>query len=355
MKQKTRNTIRKWTGLILSICIFGLMMPIGVFAEQTNGTAFTYTGGVEDSTYTGDNALGDLVLPDPIELEDGKTEYAALVVDFPDQEGGGDVTMKTGNLTSNANPVNKTVGYDDPEYPYPVEYGWGETEITYEPHALTVKMDDSSTLDLDTGNITNTAGDAAKIVVTDLSKLELKTGAVEATEDGAEIQTSEGADIKIDFGTINVDGNGINLQSNDSNREKAPCKTEIQTESITSGGTGIQAESNNSDAKITVDGDINSGSAGLSLKIQYGGTAEVTVNGDIQNSGYSGVGISAENDVTVNVKTGNISGEGGVNLRNAAGTGDRSEVTIETGAIDVKNNGLDISTYTSTTNVTVNG
>ena len=66
------------------------MMPIGVFAEQTNGTAFTYTGGVEDSTYTGDNALGDLVLPDPIELEDGKTEYAALVVDFPDQEGGGD-------------------------------------------------------------------------------------------------------------------------------------------------------------------------------------------------------------------------------------------------------------------------
>ena len=153
MKQTTKHTIRRWTGLMLSICIFGLMLPTGVFAEQTNGTAFTYTGNVEDSTYTGDNALGDLVLPDPIELEDGRTEYAALLLEFPDQLGGGKVTMETGDLTSNAGPVTVTVGYDNPAYPYPVEWGWGEQDITCESHGLTVKMDDKSTLDLDTGTV----------------------------------------------------------------------------------------------------------------------------------------------------------------------------------------------------------
>ncbi len=72
MKQKTRRNIRRWTGMMLALCIFAMMMPVAALAETPTSLTLTYTGGVEDNTYTGENALGDIVLADPVVLEDGK-------------------------------------------------------------------------------------------------------------------------------------------------------------------------------------------------------------------------------------------------------------------------------------------
>ena len=348
MKQTTKHTIRRWTGLMLSICIFGLMLPTGVFAEQTNGTAFTYTGNVEDSTYTGDNALGDLVLPNPIELEDGKSEYAALVVEFPDQKGGGKVTMETGNLTSNADPVTTTVDYGHPDYPYPVEWGWGEQEITYESHGLTVKMDDKSTLDLDTGNITNTAGGAAKISVKDQSTLDLETGDIWSEAGTAvDLYVDDACNVEIDAGKITTyrdGGNGIALKSY--NEDKSGSTVKISTEDISTNGSGANLETWYGETSFTVDGGIQSSDSGLGVAQKYGGKTTSVVNGDI-TAGNNGVALDilAEYGSTVNAKAGELqAGYSGLSITSRSyDEYDESYATVETGAIQSAGQGIGIT------------
>ena len=76
MKQTTRRNIRRWTGLMLAICIFGLMLPIGALADEP--FYGVYTGGIEDNSHDADHEpLGDLVLPaDFSDIQDDVYIYA---------------------------------------------------------------------------------------------------------------------------------------------------------------------------------------------------------------------------------------------------------------------------------------
>ena len=179
MKMSTRRLIRKWTGLFLALCIFGCVLPVSTLADTT--FQGIYTGGITDNSHDADhNPLGNLTLCDPIDPEDGNKEHAALILDFPEGYGGGEVTLKTGDLTADTEPAARKAEFGDPHYPE--DWDAGEMDVIYEPHALVIHMDDQSTLHLETGNMTDTSGSAALITITNQSDLNLKTGDIEAKD-----------------------------------------------------------------------------------------------------------------------------------------------------------------------------
>ena len=113
MKQKTRRNIRRWTGMMLAMCILGLMLPVGALADEP--FYGVYTGGIEDNSHDADHEpLGNLVLPaDFSDIKDDVYIYADLNLVYPDEEGGGKVSIKTGDVKTEINKVDKKEYYSD--------------------------------------------------------------------------------------------------------------------------------------------------------------------------------------------------------------------------------------------------
>ena len=111
MKMSTRRQIRKWTGLMLAMCILGLILPVGVLADEP--FYGVYTGGVVDNSHDADHEpLGDLVFPDSYILQGNENNFAALNLVFPDEEGGGNVSIKAGDIKTETDCVDERKLYN---------------------------------------------------------------------------------------------------------------------------------------------------------------------------------------------------------------------------------------------------
>ena len=115
MKKRTKRMFRKTASLFLALCISGMMLIPDAQADPT--IHVVYTNGITDDSHAADqDPFGDLVLEDTVLPEDGQTEYAALKIEFPDGEGGGNVTVATGDLTSETGAVVQSYEFGNEKY-----------------------------------------------------------------------------------------------------------------------------------------------------------------------------------------------------------------------------------------------
>jgi len=135
------HSFRKPLSIVLSLCILFSMISVSEANEPDSTDPYyqSFSAGETENI-----TLGDLVLPVDFEDMPEYGQFGAVVLSFPDGEGGGDVSVQTGTLTSMGE-----------------EY---QTEITTEYFSYTdyrdgygavVLMDDASKLDLDTGAISS--------------------------------------------------------------------------------------------------------------------------------------------------------------------------------------------------------
>ena len=266
MKQTTRRNIRRWTGLMLAICIFGLMLPIGALADEP--FYGVYTGGIEDNSHDADHEpLGDLVLPaDFSDIKDDVYIYAALNLVYPDEEGGGKVSIKTGDVKTEINKVDKKEYYSDDEDDY-----WINECSVYGVYA---SMRDESTLDLETGKM-DTAGQAVGISMEDESYLKLNI-----------------------TDTINSDDGGIHINAYNNS------DVDLFTKDIVTNTTGLDLKGNDyDDFRVKIDGNITAGQGedktgcGIQIQLDDDSTVNILVEGNVKTDGYEsqGEGIHVTN------------------------------------------------------------
>ena len=314
MKTTVRKTILKWTAWMLSASIFLMILPAGAFAADDEQVMIIYKDGETDDSHSAENdPIGSPVLKHPLELEDGRSDYGALVLLFPDGEGGADVTMKTGDLTCKAGPSMKEVHYGEPEYG--LDSDCGTYTRTFYPYGAVIRLDDGSTLNIETGVISNIVGDAALITVDDGSELILDAAAVNANE------------------------NGMKVESNLSNPENPGTTIVITTGDVTTGMQGIEMNAANSDMTLTVDGNLRTGTEGMTLANSYGGSVEAKVTGEIEAGGVA-IGVSLERDSTGTVEAGTVSGGSGVSLYT-----DFSSLNVTVKEVIAGGNGVGIQNY----------
>ena len=266
MKQTTKHTIRRWTGLMLAMCILGLMLPVGALADEP--FYGVYTGGIEDNSHDADHEpLGDLVLPaDFTDIKDDVYIYAALNLVYPDEEGGGKVSIKTGDVKTEINKVDKKEYYSDDEDDY-----WINECSVYGVYA---SMRDESTLNLETGKM-DTAGQAVGISMEDESYLKLNiTDTINSGDGGIHINAYNNSDVDLFTKDIVTNTTGVDLKGNDYD-----------------------------DFRVKIDGNINAGQGedktgrGIHIELDDDSTVNITVEGNVESDGYGwqGAGVDVSN------------------------------------------------------------
>ena len=314
------HSFRKPLSIVLSLCILFSMISVSEANEPDSTDPYyqSFSAGETENI-----TLGDLVLPADFEDMPEYGQFGAVVLSFPDGEGGGDVSVQTGTLTSMGE-----------------EY---QTEITTEYFSYTdyrdgygavVLMDDASKLDLDTGAISS-EGSGVYIEMHESSELDLAVdGDINAERTGIRIENENKTSVTITTNDIIANDCGVDV----SNEENSYAK--ITVDSIqASNGPGISVNNEkNSDMEMKVNGDINGGrgiwinnhddsdakiesgsinsnSTGVMAELYDGSDAEIKVNGGIYTK--SGYGIMSQTDggstVAVDV-TGSVTTEDGMGL-----------------------------------------
>ena len=161
MKKRARTYLRRWTGLFLSVCMLLTAVSSALADEPGTPTDLqpfygVYTGGKTYNEHSADSEpLGDLVLPADFELVDDKYYYGALELEFPHGEGGGTVTIKTGDITAEIDRRERRVDCGpDPKKDFYYE--------DCDAYGVLISIDDQANLTLDTGDIT-AVGQAVEI------------------------------------------------------------------------------------------------------------------------------------------------------------------------------------------------
>ena len=259
MKQTTRHTIRRWTGLMLAMCILGLMLPAGALADEP--FYGVYTGGVVDRSHDADHdPLGDLVYSEYSSLQGRGYNYGALFLEFPDEEGGGDVSIKAGSITAETDHMDEFISYDDPKDP-----SAGYTE-THSVCGVTISMRDDSTVNLETGKI-DAVGTAVGIDMEDRSKLTMNVTDTISGAAGISITTYSDSDADINTKDIVTQTTGLYIKGNDLD-----------------------------DINVRIDGSIDAGKGqdkaghGISIQIDDDSKVDIQVEGDVKTGGVGGGG-----------------------------------------------------------------
>ena len=382
MKKKTRAYLRRWTGLFLAVCVF-VTMAVPALADEPAAPAApeqfhgVYTGGQTYDEHSADNSpLGDLVLPEDFELIDGKYSYGALELEFPDEEGGGDVSVQAGDITTESAEKVVIVYYDEgPDDYYEDHYG------TY---GVRVSMRDESELLLNTGSI-NAAGQAVSTDNYDMSKMTMNIdGTITAGSTGINARNYNDSDLTINSGTIvsgttylenNTNGNAIDVFAYQGTDITVNVTGDVHAGNKGAGasGTGISAQTSyNSTSTVTISGSLTAeGSQGVAITngiwendghpntttVSIGGTVtsdgdafhvnnnygtvNITVGGneDIEDAGNITSGgsytsfIEADPDSKITFKAGDINGSNDTSSIRPEAHGDRSEVIVEVGNV----------------------
>ena len=273
MKKKTRAYLRRWTGLFLAVCVF-VTMAVSALADEPAAPAApeqfhgVYTGGQTYDEHSADNSpLGDLVLPAEFNLIDGQSYYPALYLEFPDEEGGGNVSVQAGDITTESAEKVVIEYYDEgPDDYYEDHYG------TY---GVRVSMRDESELLLNTGSI-NAAGQAVSTDNYDMSKMTMNIdGTIAAGNGGISVNNHNDSDATINSGTII---SGTTYLENNSNGSAIEVFAEEDT-----------------DITINVTGDVHAGNTeagtsgtGISTQVSHNSTATVYVSGSVTAEGAVG-------------------------------------------------------------------
>ena len=214
----------------------------------------SFSGGETDESHSGENEpLGDLTLPAEFEAPEGYNEFGAIVLEFPDGDGGGNATVQTGDLTvegsSYETEITFEIHYDENEPPYVGSY------TSYpDGYGAVVVMNDNSTLDLTTGNI-NSNGSGVDADLDDASSLVLTIdGTTTVANDGIDIDCYGSSSATVNAGAVNTGGIALDLDGNEGSN------INVTTQSIEAGnaGAGISLEGGSS-ATLNVNGSIEAG------------------------------------------------------------------------------------------------
>ncbi len=270
MKKKTRTYLRRWTGLFLAVCVF-VTMAVPALADDP--FYHEYTGGETDNSHSGDNEpLGDLVLPMIYETGEGVTDFGALVLTFPDGEGGGNAAVQTGDLTVNGWGYQKelTEYIEITDDMPPVEYNY---TVNVDGYGAIVRMNDDSTLDLDTGSITSKSG-GVYIEVNESSELTGLTMDVNGN-----ISTVSDA-VKIDVN----DGGKVTLNTQDISTGVCDSTTGYQE---VEGGDGISIHGTDKSSVTVTTGNIDVGGGAVGIGMERESTLTMNINGTVTGQGLS--------------------------------------------------------------------
>lgn len=315
MKQTTKHTIRRWTGLMLAMCILGLMLPVGALADEP--FYGVYTGGIEDNSHDADHEpLGDLVFPDSYILQGNENNFAALNLVFPDEEGGGNVSIKAGDIKTETDCVDEFHSYNTPGNPAD---GWVDSHGVYGAY---VSMRDESTLKVETGKI-DAAGGAVGIDLEDSSKLTMNIDGTVSGSGGISVNATHHSEADISAKDINAhDGSGIYVKENDCDDVSITIDGSV-TASLDGIGINTQID-DESKMNILVTGDVNA-EQGRGIHVNNGyyippyDNMDGSVDPEVYGNGYS----------TISVKGDVEAGPYGIYLQNNAG-----EVTVTVGERD---------------------
>ena len=207
MKMRTKMTARKTISMILSFCILCSMVAAAAADEpdSTNPYYQSFTGGETDNSHDAEHdPLGNLVLPEEFEEPEGYHDFGAIVLNFPDGQGGGTVSVKTGDLTSAGK-----------KYETEISWEYGNYKKEEDGHGAVILMDDSSTLNMDTGSISS-QGSGINIKMNESSELNLNVdGTISAGNDGIHVNNIGNSNAQITAQDINAGGSGIYISNRD--------------------------------------------------------------------------------------------------------------------------------------------
>ena len=107
MKQKNRKTIRRWTSILLTFSIIFSMASVSLADEPgiTVPSHQNFSGGETEQI-----TLGDLVLTSDSQPYDPENPNYVLDLEFADGDGGGNVTVQTGDITAASDYMKIPVG-----------------------------------------------------------------------------------------------------------------------------------------------------------------------------------------------------------------------------------------------------
>ena len=107
MKQKNRKNIRRWISILLTCSIILSMASVSLADEPgiTVPSHQNFSGGETEQI-----TLGDLVLTSESQPYDPENPNYVLDLEFADGDGGGNVTVQTGDITAASDYMKISVG-----------------------------------------------------------------------------------------------------------------------------------------------------------------------------------------------------------------------------------------------------